>query len=30
VFIAALIGVLNVTIVRTVQKRWFRWIDEAR
>ena len=30
VFIAALIGVLNVTIVRTVQKRWFRWIDLAR
>lgn len=30
VFIAALIGVLNVAIVRTVQKRWFRWIDLAR
>jgi ABC-type nitrate/sulfonate/bicarbonate transport system permease component len=30
VFIAALIGVLNVTVVRTVQKRWFRWIDLAR
>jgi ABC-type nitrate/sulfonate/bicarbonate transport system permease component len=30
VFIAALIGVLNVTVVRTVQKRWFRWIDAAR
>lgn len=30
VFIAALIGVLNVAVVRTVQKRWFRWIDLAR
>jgi ABC-type nitrate/sulfonate/bicarbonate transport system permease component len=30
VFIAALIGVLNVMIVRGVQKRWFRWIDAAR
>jgi len=30
VFIAALIGVLNVTIVRGVQKRWFKWIDVAR
>jgi ABC-type nitrate/sulfonate/bicarbonate transport system permease component len=30
VFIAALIGVLNVTVVRTVQKRRFPWIDLAR
>ena len=30
VFIASLIGVVNVTVVRTVQKRWFRWIDLAR
>jgi ABC-type nitrate/sulfonate/bicarbonate transport system permease component len=30
VFIAALIGVLNVMVVRAVQKRWFRWIDAAR
>jgi NitT/TauT family transport system permease protein len=30
VFISALIGVVNVTIVRVVQKRWFPWIDAAR
>jgi NitT/TauT family transport system permease protein len=30
VFISALIGVLNVAIVRVVQRRWFRWIDAAR
>jgi ABC-type nitrate/sulfonate/bicarbonate transport system permease component len=30
VFIAALIGVLNVMIVRGIQKRWFRWIDAAQ
>lgn len=30
VFIAALIGVFNVTVVRVVQKRWFLWIDKAR
>jgi NitT/TauT family transport system permease protein len=30
VFIAALIGVVNVMIVRGVQKRWFKWIDAAR
>lgn len=30
VFVAALIGVFNVTIVRVVQKRWFPWIDAAR
>jgi ABC-type nitrate/sulfonate/bicarbonate transport system permease component len=30
VFIAALIGMLNVLVVRAVQRRWFRWIDAAR
>lgn len=30
VFIAALIGVLNVMIVRGIQQRWFRWIHAAR
>ena len=29
VFIAALIGMLNVMIVRGVQKRWFTWISAA-
>jgi NitT/TauT family transport system permease protein len=29
VFIAALIGMLNVMIVRGVQKRWFKWISAA-
>ena len=30
VLIAALIGMLNVMVVRGVQKRWFGWIDVAR
>jgi NitT/TauT family transport system permease protein len=30
VFISALIGVLNVTVVNIIQKRWFRWIGAAR
>ena len=30
VLVCSLIGVLNVAVVRTVQKRWFRWIDAAR
>ncbi len=30
VFIASLIGVLNVMVVRGIQKRWFSWIDAAR
>ena len=30
VLISALIGVLNVAVVRTVQRRWFQWIDAAR
>lgn len=30
VFIAALIGVLNVMVVRGIQRRWFKWINAAR
>jgi ABC-type nitrate/sulfonate/bicarbonate transport system permease component len=30
VFLAALIGVINVLIVRGVQARWFKWISAAR
>jgi ABC-type nitrate/sulfonate/bicarbonate transport system permease component len=30
VVVAALIGVLNVMIVRGIQQRWFRWIHAAR
>jgi sulfonate transport system permease protein len=30
VFVSALIGVINVAVVRGVQRRWFRWIDVAR
>ena len=30
VFVSALIGVINVGVVRAVQRRWFRWIEEAR
>jgi ABC-type nitrate/sulfonate/bicarbonate transport system permease component len=30
VFLAALIGVINVMIVRGVQLRWFKWITAAR
>jgi ABC-type nitrate/sulfonate/bicarbonate transport system permease component len=30
IFLAALIGVINVLIIRGVQARWFRWISAAR
>lgn len=30
VFVSALIGVVNVAVVRAVQRRWFRWIEVAR
>ncbi len=30
IFLAALIGVLNVLVIRGVQARWFRWISAAR
>jgi NitT/TauT family transport system permease protein len=30
VFICALIGVVNVSVVRFVQRKWFPWIDAAR
>ncbi len=30
VFVASLIGVVNVMIVRGIQLRWFRWIHAAR
>jgi ABC-type nitrate/sulfonate/bicarbonate transport system permease component len=30
IFLAALIGVVNVLVVRGVQARWFRWISAAR
>jgi len=30
IFLAALIGVFNVLVIRGVQARWFRWISAAR
>jgi ABC-type nitrate/sulfonate/bicarbonate transport system permease component len=30
IFLAALIGVFNVLIIRGIQARWFRWISAAR
>ncbi len=30
IFLAALIGVFNVLVIRGVQARWFRWISVAR
>lgn len=30
IFLAALIGVINVLVIRGVQARWFRWISAAR
>jgi NitT/TauT family transport system permease protein len=30
IFLAALIGVLNVLVIRGIQARWFRWISAAR
>lgn len=30
VFLASLIGVINVMVVRGIQMRWFKWITEAR
>jgi len=30
IFLAALIGVANVLVIRGVQARWFRWISAAR
>jgi ABC-type nitrate/sulfonate/bicarbonate transport system permease component len=30
IFLAALIGVFNVLVIRGIQARWFRWISAAR
>ncbi len=30
IFLAALIGVINVAVIRGIQARWFRWISAAR